>query len=361
MKNKRILFIAHHRKDRSPSQRFRFEQYFAALEQAGFECVLSPLMNAEEDKAFYAKGNFLGKLGVFVAAIRKRWADVQRARLFGVVFIQREAFMTGSVFFERQLKKSGAKLVFDFDDSIWIDNVSEGNKMFAFLKDASKTGTIIGLCDTVFAGNAYLAEYAAAYNKNIEIIPTTIDTQEYQRQAVPANEKIVLGWSGSVTTIQHFEHALPFLKLIKEKYGDRIAIKVIGDGNYRNEALGIQGLPWKKEDELKELSTFDIGIMPLPDDKWAKGKCGLKGLQYMALGIPTIMSPVGVNQEIIQHGVNGFLASETAGWVKAIEQLIEDAELRRRVGEAGRQTVEQKYSVNAWKARYVALMEGLVA
>ncbi|MFN8308462.1 MAG: glycosyltransferase family 4 protein [Chitinophagales bacterium] len=361
MKKGRILFIIHHRKDRSPGQRFRHEQYLDALEAAGFECVLSPLMDAEEDKGFYAKGNLLGKFRILLSTIKKRLRDVKRAKDFDIIYIFREAFMTGSIYFEKQFKKSGAKLIFDYDDSIWIDNISEGNKMFAFLKNAQKTSDIIALCDLIMAGNPYLADYARSYNSNITIVPTTIDTQEYKRIPAPKSDVVTIGWSGSITTIQHFEHALPFLKVIKQKYGEKIAIKVIGDGNYVNAELGVKGLAWKKEDELKELSTFDIGIMPLPDDKWAKGKCGLKGLQYMALSIPTIMSPVGVNQEIIQHGVNGFLATTTEEWVAAIETLLGNESLRLQVGAAGRKTVEDHYSVNAWRDKYVALYKSLLA
>lgn len=142
------------------------------------------------------------------------------------------------------------------------------------------------------------------------------------------SDKITIGWSGSITTIKHFEFALPVLRKLKEKYGDRLRFKVIGDASYTNEELGIKGIGWKREDEVKELSEFDIGVMPLPDDEWANGKCGLKGLQYMALEIPTIMSPVGVNTEIIKDGKNGFLASEINEWLEKTSRLIENSDLR---------------------------------
>ena len=122
----------------------------------------------------------------------------------------------------------------------------------------------------------------------------------------PPNDFITIGWSGSVTTIKHFEFALPFLRRIIEKYGKRIRIKVIGDASYRNEEFNIEGIGWNRKDEVKELSSFDIGIMPLPDDEWANGKCGLKGLQYMALEIPTIMSPVGVMDFLRRKRRNGW-------------------------------------------------------
>jgi glycosyltransferase involved in cell wall biosynthesis len=124
--------------------------------------------------------------------------------------------------------------------------------------------------------------------------------------------------------------------------------------------LGVVGLPWRKETELDDLRAMDIGIMPLPDDAWARGKCGLKGLQYMALGIPAIMSPVGVNSEIIQDGVNGHLATTTAEWVDCLSRLIDDAEARRAMGRAARRTVEEHYSVHAWRDRYLAHFNRLI-
>ncbi|HEU4719006.1 MAG TPA: glycosyltransferase family 4 protein [Bacteroidia bacterium] len=360
MKRKKILFVASHRPGRAPGQRFRFEQYFDFLRQNGFDCELSYIISENDDKLLYRKGHYLEKFSIHRRSLKKRKNDVLRAGEFDIIFIFREAIVTGSVKFEKLFRKSGAKIVFDFDDAIWHLDVSEANRMFGFLKRPQKTGEIIGLSDLVFAGNNYLAEYARKFSTNVAIVPTTIDTEEYKAE-IPAgkNGKITIGWSGSLTTIKHFEFAVPFLRELKKKHGDKISVKVIGDGTYVNEELGVKGIPWKKEDEVKELSTFDIGIMPLPDDEWAKGKCGLKGLQYMALGIPTIMSPVGVNTEIITEGVNGFLATSTEEWVRKIESLITSEELRRKMGSEARRTVEEKYSVSAWKEKYLELLRSL--
>jgi len=131
---------------------------------------------------------------------------------------------------------------------------------------------------------------------------------------------------------------------------------VIGDGRYRQPELGIQGVDWAAATEVRDLSEFDIGVMPLPDDEWARGKCGLKGLQYMALEIPTVMSPVGVNTEIIEDGRNGFLAAREDEWVEKLANLIESAGLRRELGQAARRTVEERYSVHSQRDRYVALL-----
>jgi len=344
---KKVLFIAAHRPDRSPSQRFRFEQYFTLLEENGYKCEFSWLISENDDQVFYNPGNIGTKFYIFLKSVAIRLKDVLKASDYDIVFIQREAFMTGTTFFEKMFSRSAAKMIFDFDDAIWHQDVSEANKRFAWLKKPGKTSDIIGMSDMIFAGNTYLAGYASRFNSNIRIVPTTIDTDEYEPVHRETGDVVCIGWSGSITTIKHFEFAIPFLTVLKKKYGDRIAIRVIGDKSYRNEALGIKGLGWNKADEIRELSSMDIGIMPLPDDDWAKGKCGLKGLQYMALEVPAIMSPVGVNEEIISDGINGYLAVKPEEWVEKISTLVEDAELRKRIGKAARQTVIDKYSVKS--------------
>lgn len=357
----KILFVASHRPDRSPSQRFRFEQYLDFLKSKGYDYDFSFLISAEDDRIFYAPGNLFNKLVIFFKSGIKRLKDVLQAGNYDIIFIQREAFMTGSSFFEKRFAASKAKVVFDFDDAIWNHDVSEANKKFGWLKDPRKTEKIIAVSDLVIAGNQYLANYALRFNKNVKIIPTTINTDEYKPVKVSKNKhQVVIGWSGSITTIRHFELAVPFLQKLKQKYGSKIIFKVIGDRNYRNAELDITGLGWNKEDELKELSSFDIGIMPIPDDDWSKGKCGLKGLQYMALEIATVMSPVGVNSTIICDGENGFLASEINEWVEKISKLIDDENLRVRLGKAARKTVEEHYSVKSQQQVYLDTFNNLL-
>jgi len=282
-----------------------------------------------------------------------------RASRYDIVFVQREAFMLGTTFFEKHFAKK-TRLIFDFDDSIWLQNVSNANRMFSFFKNADKTRKLIEIADLVIAGNNYLADYARQYNKKVFIIPTTIDTQEYSPANKKKNEKICIGWSGSITTIPHLKTQMGALRKIKEKYGDKIYFKIIGDGDFTDRELNIRGLTWKKENEVTELLEFDIGIMPLPDNEWGKGKCGLKGLQYMALEIPTIMSSVGVNSEIIADGQNGFLAYSTEEWVTKMSMLIESTELRQEIGKKGRQTVLDKYSVIANRDLYLKHFNSLL-
>lgn len=356
----KVLFVCLHRPDRSPSQRFRFEQYLDYLKANGFDCNFSWLLNSDDDKNFYSKGRILNKGWILIKSIWKRSREVLQASDYDIVFVQREAFMLGTTFFERQFAGK-CKLIFDFDDSIWLHNVSAANKKFAFLKNARKTKKIIKISDLVIAGNRYLANYARQFNNNIVILPTTIETKEYSPPAKKENQKICIGWSGSITTISHFKTQIEALRIIKKKYAERIYFKVIGDGSFTDTELGIKGINWRKENEVEELSEFDIGIMPLPDDEWAKGKCGLKGLQYMSLEIPTIMSPVGVNSEIISDGQNGFLATTKEEWVSKLSQLIESYQLRIEIGKKGRLTVLDKYSVTANKDLYLEYFNSVLA
>lgn len=356
-----ILFVASHRLGRSPNQRFRFEQYLDTLRDNGYRCEVSYLVEASDDSFLYKPGHFLDKLRFVRRSIAKRRRDVARLKEFDIVFICREALMTRSTVFERAFRKGGARIVFDFDDSIWLSNVSDANRKWSWVKDASKTSKLIALSDRVFAGNEYLAGYARGFNTNVHVVPTTIDTDEYQPRTVRAPGPIVIGWSGSITTIQHFQYAIPALRAIHARYGDKVVFRVVGDGGYRVPELGITGLPWRKDTELDDLRAMDIGIMPLPDDEWARGKCGLKGLQYMALGIPTLMSPVGVNTDIITDGENGFLARDTDEWVAKLCRLIDDADLRSRMGAEARRSVEAHWSKRAWQDRYLQHFNALLA
>ncbi len=354
-----------HRPDRNPCQRFRFEQYIEYLRQNGFQCEHQYLLNAKDDKLYYSAGHLASKVKI----ILKSWwllFRISSKKKFDVVFVQREAFMLGTVFFERRFSKR-AKLIYDFDDAIWMHQIGDSNsknQRFYFLKNPNKTSKIIAMADLVIAGNEYLADYARNFADNIRIIPTTIDTEMYNPIYYPRSTEsnpVCIGWSGSFSTVMYFQKLEPTLKRIHEKYGNRVRFSVIGDERYENAELGISGKPWKFATELEDLSQLDIGLMPLTDDEWAKGKCALKGLQYMSLEIPTIMSPVGVNKSVVDHGRNGFLADTEDEWFDCISLLVEDQELRKRMGEAGRKTVVEQYSVNSTKIKYLDAIKDVLS
>lgn len=347
-----------HRRGRAPSQRFRFEQYLDYLAQRGYDYDYSTLISEKDDHIYHGQGHFLMKVLVGIKALLIRFRDVLRMNRYDIIFVSRRAFLTESMLFERLLRFSKAKIIFDIDDAIWIDAVSPFNQRFAWLKGRSNTANIVRMVDLVFAGNQYIADFARKNNPSVQIVPTTIETTAYLPPKKKSEHRfVVIGWSGSWSTIQHFRLAIPALQKLKQKYGEQLRFKVIGDKNFREESLAIQGIAWKEETEVEELCEMDIGIMPLPNDQWSWGKCGLKGLQYMALEIPTLMSPVGVNKEIIEHGVNGYLCDSEEEWIQCLSALIENPSLRSKLGKAGRQTVVERYSVEAWKDRYVELFD----
>ncbi len=360
-----ILIIADHRLNRSPSQRYRFEQYLSFFKANGFSWQLSEIITQKDDAVFYNRGNYFKKAFIMLKSVFIRLKDLQRAKNFDIIFIQREALLLGSSFFEKQFYKR-SKVVFDFDDSIWLLDTSPENKKFDFLKNPHKTKINIQHAHAVIVGNNFLANYAKQYNNNVTIIPTTIDTDFHKPIKTETilnktqTNKIVIGWSGSISTIKHFEIAIPALIEVQKKYPNKIEIHVIGQGNYLHPEIKTIFKNWAPDTETENLNCFDIGIMPLPNDEWVKGKCGLKGLSYMACGIATIMSNVGVNSQIIQHGVNGLLVSNQNEWVNALSLLIENAELRNQLGEAGEITVVEKYSVSANKQTYLHVLNSLI-
>lgn len=355
-----ILIIADHRLNRSPSQRYRFEQYLDFFKANGFHWELSEIITEKDDAIFYHPGNYLKKAMIMLRSLRIRFKDLRRAKKFDIVFIQREALLLGSSYFEKQFYKR-SKVVFDFDDSIWLLDTSPENKKFEFLKNPDKTKINIQHAHKVIAGNSFLLNYAKQFNANTVIIPTTIDTEFHKPVADSAQtDKVVIGWSGSISTLKHFEMAVPVLKELQAKYPGKLEIHVIGQGNYSHPELTIISKNWSSKTEVENLNQFNIGIMPLPNDEWVKGKCGLKGLSYMACGVATVMSNVGVNPEIIEQGRNGFLATSHEDWISYLSQLIESKELREQLGAAGRKTVVEKYSVTANKERYLEVLNSLI-
>lgn len=348
----KALFLVLHRNDRSPGQRYRHEQYISYLEKNGIKCEFSPLLNQKEDLIFYGSGNPIQKILIGFKALIRRLKDAQRVNQFHYIYIYRDAFFFGT-FVEKWFAKKKSRIIFDFDDAIWLMDKNQNQGLFNLLKNPQKTSKIISLADKVIAGNTYLSGYAKNVNPDVTIIPSTIDFEKYQLTSKKDKEKICIGWTGSFSTIKHFETISVALEKIKNKYPDNIYFKLIGDPNYSNQTLNLKGISWKSETEVEDLSELDVGLMPLPDNEWTRGKCAMKGLQYMALEIPTIMSPVGVNSEIIQDGENGFLASTTDEWVDKLSQLIEDKDLRERLGKAGRKTVEKGFSVEANKDKWL--------
>jgi glycosyltransferase involved in cell wall biosynthesis len=235
-------------------------------------------------------------------------------------------------------------LIFDFDDAIFHPSVSEANKHLSWLKFRTKTREICQIASHVTVGNSYLESYARQVNDNVSVIPSTIDTQHYVMGEPSSAEPPVIGWTGSITTIPYLDIVKPALQRLAKQ--EEFVFRFIGPINYDYQIEGVQveSLPWKSITEVEDLKPLSIGLMPLPDNPWTRGKCSMKALQYMGLGIPVVCSPVGMNADLIQDGENGFLAGTDDEWVEKLARLLRHSELRERVGRTGRLSVEKEYS-----------------
>lgn len=353
----KIVFIAPYPKDGAPSQRFRFEQYLTILKEQGHEVHVASFFSEKGWKKLYREGGTLSKAMTIIGSMLRRFFFLFTLGKYDHIFIHREAAMIGPPVFEwiiaKVLRRS---FIYDFDDAIWLPNYSESNAKFHRLKMYRKVNKIMKWASKITAGNAYLADYAKQFNSKVEVIPTTIDLQNLHKlggnpdQAVP-----VIGWTGTHTTAQYLQDLLPVLdELIKE---NSFIFRVISNQAPDFERPYLDFVKWNKETEIEDLATFNIGVMPLIEDEWSKGKCGFKGLQYMALGIPAVMSPVGVNCTIVQNGKNGYLCSDKDSWYTTLRQLLSDSTLRKTIGSSGKQTVIDDYSVESNATKYLNLFK----
>jgi glycosyltransferase involved in cell wall biosynthesis len=345
--------------DTSPGQRFRLEQWERFLLERGIEITYSPFETVELREVLYSPGNAGRKVAAVLSGLNRRRSEISNVRDFDLVYVFREAAILGPAFFERRIAASGVPMIFDFDDAVFVAYRSPSNGYLSYLKFPSKTETIIRLSSHVIAGNAYLADYARGFNSNVTIIPTTIDTDVY-RESIEYSEREtpVIGWSGSFSTIQHLDTVRGVFQDLAKQH--RFKLRVIGTDQYSIPGVETETLKWNARTEVEDLRAMDIGIMPLPNDDWSKGKCGLKALQYMALGIPTVCSPVGVNTEIIQENENGLIAGSCEEWIDKLSRLIIDSSLRSRLGAAGKATVESGYSAQVQAPRVAELFEKVV-
>jgi len=339
----RVLALVPSIYDTSPGQRYRIEQWQRGLERSGVEITFAAFEDKTLRDVLYLRGHWLRKgIGISKAFIR-RLSTVRQSKAYDLVYVFREAALFGPSIFERIVHFLKVPLVFDFDDAIFLRYRSPANGWLSLLKAPGKTRTICRLASHVIVGNDYLAEYARTFNGNVTVVPTTIDTNTYRVGAPRETTMPVIGWTGSYSTVQHLDL---LRRVLCELAGrEQFRLRVIGACDYRLEGVEVEVLPWRADTETQDLAEVDIGVMPLPDDLWSRGKCGCKALQYMGLGIPAVCSPVGMNANLIRDGENGFFANTEREWVTKLTLLLRSPQLRRKLGLAGRRTVEERFSV----------------
>ncbi|PWH84906.1 glycosyltransferase family 4 protein [Brumimicrobium oceani] len=354
----RIVIFAPYPRGTAPSQRFRFEQYLPLLEKEGYEIVYNSFLDDKTWKLLYMEGNFvkkgLGMLGSFF----KRGRSILNLKKSDILFVHREMSHVGPPIFEwfvaKVLRK---KYIYDFDDAIWLPNYSEVNAKAHRLKAYWKVKYCMRWAHQLSVGNDYLADYARPFNANITVVPTTIDLKNHHNLITNYNHSpVVIGWTGTQTTLRYLEDLVPILAELEKEHN--FIFRVISNEKPQFNLKSLDFVPWNKESEIKDLATFQIGVMPLVEDQWSKGKCGFKALQYMALGIPTILSPVGVNTKIVKASVNGYLCSSPEEWKARLVELLTDLEKRKEIGQAGRKTIVEEYSVDSNFRKYLEVLEG---
>lgn len=325
----KILFLSTRRA--KPSFRFRVEQFLPAIQECGHNC----------DVAFLTSKP-LSRLWLY-----------RRLSAYDVVFLQKRLLSRAELFLVRQRAK---RLIYDVDDAVMFNGQGQPE-----MRRQRRFRATVAAADLVICGNSYLADQARTPARRIEVIPTCIDSETFHPRLKTQNTgPLTIGWTGSRSTNHYLNDILPVI----ETLGPRVQFRFLSDtaegvdlkllGNVPH-----QFTPWSPEVEITETASFDIGLMPLPDNPWTRGKCGFKALQYMGLGIPAVCSPVGVNAEIISHEKNGLLPQSPEDWANALEQLVEDREFRKQLGLAGRKRVEEYYAVNAQTPRLIQLIEQL--
>lgn len=338
------------------SNRYRVEQYLPGLKLAGIKYNLRPFWNSAAYNLLYKKGHYFKKAYYFILGTLSRIWDTLFIFKYDIVFIHREAYPVGGAFFETILSFFKIPLIFDFDDAIFLPASSLANNFIERFKRPNKIAPIIKKSRYVIVGNSYLSDFALRYNRSVSIISTSIDTDKYYPDEKGHNDKVVIGWTGSITTID-------FLNMLKNtfirlsKRFSYIEFKTVG-GNFSIDGLtNIISRLWSLKEEIEDLKTFDIGIMPMPENEWTKGKCGFKAILYMSLGIPCVCSPVGITKEIVSDGINSFLANTEEEWMEKLSLLIENPSLRKKMGLAGRKTIEERFSLKVNMPKFLELLK----
>jgi len=338
-----VLFVTPYPR-RGADTRYRIEQFLSGLRQAGINSEIRPFMSERLYDIYADPGHMPEKLVELLAALARRSWDTLRANRFDAVFIHKEAFAFGPPILETLLRRQTGALILDLDDAFWT-HPTQLRQIGRRLRDPERMPKIIRMSDQVIAGNAYIAEQVRQYNPRVTVIPTVIDTTRYQPRPTPPDPaRVTIGWVGRWSSSFYLDNLIPVFRDLCARY-PQVQIKLIGAGEHRWPGVRLVCQPWRLESEIEDLQTFDIGLMPLADDEYARYKCGFKMLQYMGVGVPVVVSPVGVNRDIVRDGENGFLARASAEWLNRLALLIEDSELRARLGAAGRRTVERSYSL----------------
>lgn len=347
----KVLYLTKYSRN-GASSRLRSYQYFPFLEENGIAVTVSPFFDENYLMDLYSgKKTSKSKLLQFYA---KRFVTIFSIYKYDRIVIEKELFPYFFSWFERILYVLNVKYIVDYDDAIFHNYDLSANKVIRFLLK-NKINNVMKYSYCVLAGNSYLAQRAKVSRaKKIVELPTVIDLDIYKPKIDYSNSKIVIGWIGSPSTFKYIKKNKAVFSKILQK--PNVELHIIG----AKEDLGlgdqVKYLLWKEETEVALISNFDIGIMPLENTPWELGKCAYKLIQYMGCSVPVIASSVGMNNEVVDDGINGFLVQTDEQWLDKLNLLIEDSTLRNSFGKMGRIKVETQYSLQKKGEMVVTLL-----
>jgi len=341
----RILAIATHG-EAGPSTRFRVLQWEPLLRQWGFSLSLRAFFSAEMTVAFYQPGRLIAKALEIVTGSARRLATLASlSKEADIVLVHREIFPLGQRPLWNVLERFPGPIIYDYDDAMFLPQRA-GRGMLGWMERVETPQAVMRLCEVVLAGNQFLADYASAYARRVVVLPTCLDTTRFvpRSRRLDDPRKPVVGWIGSYTASKYLHGLVKVLSTVAK--AAPFHLYVVGcDALPPIEGVTIEHAEWNLGREVEDFQRCDIGLYPLWDDAWAKGKCAFKAIQFMACGVPVVASSIGVNRELIEDGVNGFLASTEEEWVERLRRVLVDASLRDRLGRAGRRTIERRYAL----------------
>ena len=324
----KVLFVVE--QGNAPSIRLRLLDCLDAYRAAGIQPTV-----------FTTRSNLMNRLQVIRAAARHDAVVIFKA----IGFTKLQLGM---------LQRSNSNLIVDFDDAVMFREEKYSRPLRA--RTFAKFLRTIERCSAVVAGNDFLRAFAEGNGRLVVTLPTPVDVAHYRRKEHRAGPEVVIGWLGLSDGFRYLQHIESALQTLMTRY-PTLRLKVVSDRPLELTGVSVENESWSLEGEQAALASFDIGIMPLRDSVWARGKCSYKILQYMAAGLPVVASPVGMNRDVIESGANGFLAATEADWIGCLSRLIDDVEMRSSFGARGRELVERSYSRESFTRTYVDLLQ----
>lgn len=364
-KQRRMLVLCPYPQGVAAGQRLKYEQYFDDWRAHGYEIVVSSFMDPSLWSVLYERGHYLAKvLGVLRGQLR-RLRDIFRLHRFDIVYVFMWVTPFGTSLNERLTRFLAPQLIYDIEDNVLIGQklpkALNPSWFVRLLKGSGKAIYLVAHADHVISSSPFLNEYCLGLNwkDSCTYITSSVDVKRYVPKQVAARTKVTIGWTGTFSSVVYLDLLRPVFARLANRRDFRLV--VIGNFEYRFDGIDLRVIRWTKEREIADLQEFDVGVYPLPVDEWVLGKSGLKAIQYMAMGLPTVATRVGTTPMIIDHGVNGLLVQTEDEWVQALELLIDDRGLRQRLGAAARETAAQKYSIEAVREQYLHVLDGVAA